>query len=318
MELYQRIEKAYQRINQHIQKTPFERSIGLSQICESEVFFKCEHLQTTGSFKFRGATNKIMSLPESERQKGIITASSGNHGIASALAAKKLNTQATIYTPASASPMKLNNIEKLGGIVKKVDGDCMVGEMTARETAAKEGKEYISPYNDIDVVAGQGTLGLEISQQCKDLDAVFVSVGGGGLISGVGGYLKYFNPNIQVVGCWPENSAAMYQSIQAGKIVEAPEIDTISDGTAGPVEPGSITFPFCQQFVDQHALVTETEICAAMRLIAEHERWIVEGAAGVALAGLLKNILQFKNQKVGVVLCGRNILLEKYIAAITK
>jgi len=318
MELYQRIEKAYQRINQQVQKTPFEKSIGLSQICEAEVFFKCEHLQTTGSFKYRGATNKIMTMPESERQKGIITASTGNHGLAATLAAKKLNTQAIIYTPATASPMKLNNIEKMGGVIRKVDGDCVVGELAARDAASEEGKEYISPYNDPEIIAGQGTIGLEISQQCKDLDAVFVSVGGGGLMSGVGGYLKHFNPDIQVVGCWPENSTAMYQSIKAGKIVDAPETDTISDGTAGPVEPGSITFQFCQQFIDQYALLSEDEIFTAMRLIAEHERWMVEGAAGVALAGLLKMSAQFKNKKVGVVLCGRNILFEKYLSAISK
>lgn len=315
MELYQKIEAAYQRISSHIRKTPFEKSIGISQMIDSEVHFKCEHLQTTGSFKFRGATNKIMSLSDEDRQKGIITASTGNHGMGATLAARQLNTRAIIYTPQSASPLKLNNIEKLGGIVRKVDGDCVDAELTGRKIANEEGKNYISPYNDLEIVAGQGTLGLEISQQCAELDAVFVSVGGGGLISGTGGYLKHFNPSIQVVGCWPENSQVMYQCIKAGKIVDVPETETISDGTAGPVEPGSITLAYCQQFIDKHVLVTEKEIFRAMKLIAEHERWIVEGAAGVALAGLLKTAEFYKNKKIGVVLCGRNILLEQFLTS---
>ncbi|NNG00754.1 MAG: threonine/serine dehydratase [Desulfobacteraceae bacterium] len=317
MDLVGKITNASKRIRPQVRYTPLEYSMALSRICGAEVHLKCEHLQETGSFKFRGATHKILSLTDEQRQQGVITASTGNHGLAVATACRRLRMNATIFTPETASPAKLDHIEKLGAILTKVPGDCLNAELTARKTAESQGITFISPYNDIDVIAGQGTVGLEMFEQCPDLETVFVSVGGGGLISGISVFLKAMNPDIRIVGCWPENSAAMYESIKASRIVDAPEHPTISDGTAGPVEPGSITYPLCAEHIDRHVLVSEQKIYAAMGLLAEHERWIVEGAAGVALAALLKHPDAYKGGKAGVVLCGRNIVLEKFLSVIS-
>ena len=316
MNLIGRIITAAELIRPPVRRTPMEKSPGLSQVCQADVYLKCEHLQRTGSFKLRGATYKILTLPEAQKRNGIITASTGNHGLAVATAGSRLGVTATIFTPRTASAAKLAQIEKLGATLERVDGDCLTAELAARETARTLEKTYISPYNDLDVIAGQGTIGLEMFAQCPDLEAVFVSVGGGGLIAGIASFLKLANPAIKVVGCAPENSAAMFAAIKAGEIVDAPELPTISDGTAGPIEPGAVTFPICAEMIDRCVTVNETQICTAMRLLAVHERWIVEGAAGVALAGLLKLHQDFKGLKVGVVLCGRNIVLEQYLAVI--
>ena len=197
-----------------------------------------------------------------------------------------------------------------------VDGPPLEAELLARRQAAEHGKVYISPYNDLDVIAGQGTLGMELVEQAPDLDAVFLSVGGGGLIGGVGTALKALNPRVRVVGVWPQNSPCMLRAMQAGQIVDVEEQETLSDGTAGAVEPGSVTLALCRDVIDETVTVSEAEIGRAMRMVADAEHWIVEGAAGVALAGLVKRAESFRGQKVAVVLCGRNIALEKFLYAI--
>jgi threonine dehydratase len=313
----QRIIQVSDAIKAHVLNTPLVKSVALSELCHAEVFLKCEHLQYTGSFKLRGATAKMLALTASQRKKGVISASTGNHGQGIAMAAGRLNVPAVIYTPELASPAKLAAIERLGASIRKVAGNCYTAEAIARETASREGRVYISPYNDLEVIAGQGTIGVELTRQEEALDAVFISVGGGGLISGVGSYLKGVNPKINIVGCWPENSRAMYESLNAGKIIEVDERPTLSDGTAGPVEPGSVTFSLCQNVVDQRILVSEGEIRSAMRLLAEHDHWMVEGAAGVALAGLIQTAATYRGRRIAVVLCGRNIALETFLSALS-
>lgn len=178
------------------------------------------------------------------------------------------------------------------------------------------GRVFISPYNDQTVIAGQGTIGLELFRQNKNLDAVFISVGGGGLISGIASYLKQKRPATQIIGCYPENAPIMHECIKAGKIIPVAEQPTLSDATAGNLEPGSITFPLCRDFIDHHVLVSEDEIKQALRLLADTERMIVEGAAGVALAAFLKMANSLKGKNVAIVLCGRNINFSKFIEVI--
>jgi threonine dehydratase len=156
-------------------------------------------------------------------------------------------------------------------------------------------------------MAGQGTLGLELEKQLPDLNAVFISVGGGGLIGGIASYLKAQKPSVEIVGVWPENAPAMRRCIEAGKIIDVPEMLTLSDSTAGGVEPGSMTFEPCKHFIDKHILVSEEEIKAAMKLVAEKEGTLIEGAAGVAVAGFLKQADLYKRQNVAILLCGKNI-----------
>lgn len=316
--LIRKIIDAHAAIRPQVRVTPLELSAPLSLMNGCEMFLKCEHIQRTGSFKFRGAVNKIRLLSDDERKNGVITASTGNHGQALALAARASGVPVTVYAPATAAKVKLDAMNTFGAQVELVEGDALAAEKAAAEQAAEQGKLFVSPYNDIDIIAGQGTVGAELCEQAPDLDAVFVAVGGGGLISGIGSIVKRLSPKTQIIGCWPENSPAMYASLQAGKIIEVAESETLSDGTAGGVEPGAITFPFCQQIIDRCELVSELEIRRAMRLLASTDRWMIEGAAGVALAAALRLTSEFKGRKVAVVLCGRNIVLEKYLQAIAE
>ncbi|MCS3804588.1 threonine dehydratase [Chromobacterium alkanivorans] len=314
--LFDAIAAAHRAIRPQAPVTPLEHSPALSALTGCEVYLKCEHLQRTGSFKFRGASNKLRLLDPAARRGGVIAASTGNHGQAVALAGRLLGVPVTVYAPASAAAVKLDAIRALGAELKLVDGDALAAELAAGEAARRAGLPFVSPYNDLDVVAGQGTVGMELAEQCPELDAVFVSVGGGGLISGIGTALRRLAPNAEMVGCWPEAAATMHASLQAGRIVEVDEGDTLSDGTAGGVEPGAVTFELCQALIRHCALLSEADIRAALRLLAQTERWMTEGAAGVALAGLLQLAPRYQGKKVAVVLCGRNIVLDKFLGAV--
>lgn len=314
--MFKNIESAEERIRPYIYETPLEKSLFLSKKYESNLFLKCEHLQKTGSFKIRGALNKIISMSKEDKTKGVIAASTGNHGQGVALASKIMGVKATIYVPHDVSSMKLEGILSLGADIKICEGDCLQSELEARNAANSQGVTFISPYNDPEVIAGQGTIGVELLKQLPKLDAVFISVGGGGLISGIASYLKHYKPNIKVIGCWPKNSPVMSECIKAGEVFNVPEENTISDGTAGGIEPGTITLPMCQNLIDEHILVSEEEIKKSMKIIASYERMIIEGAAAVPLAAFIKNSAHFKNQNIAVLLCGRNISLDKFIEAI--
>jgi len=314
--LFERVRAAHIGIRPLVPVTPLQLSTVLSKELACQVLLKCEHLQPTGSFKVRGSANKIRVLGESARQTGVITASTGNHGQGVARAAAFAGVPVTVYAAASASPQKLEAIRALGVDLEIVTGPLIEAELEARRQSEKQNKPYISPYNDLDVIAGQGSIGMELVEQAPDLDAVFVSVGGGGLISGIGTALKQLSPRTRVVGVWPENSPCMLNALNVGKIVATEEFETLSDGTAGAVEEGSVTFPICQAIIDETVTVTETEIAAAMRKLAESDRWIVEGAAGVALAGLIKTAAAYRGRTVAVVLCGRNISFDKFQKAV--
>jgi len=186
-------------------------------------------------------------------------------------------------------------------------------ERAGRRAAEDQGLTYVSPYADWDIIAGQGTIGVELAQQCPDLAAVYVCVGGGGLISGIGAYLQAKMPGVDIVGCWPANATAMHGCIEKGEIWDVPETDTLSDGSAGGIEEGAITFPLCQQVIDRHVLVTEEEIADAMRETAAKERFIIEGAAGVAVASALKTGGDYAGKPVAAVVCGRNVSMEVFM-----
>lgn len=314
--MFQAIENAHAALRPQVAVTPLTYSAQLSAQTGCELYFKCEHLQHTGSFKFRGASNKLRLLEVAQRDKGVITASSGNHGQGLALAGRALGVPVTVYTTSSASSYKLDAMRALGAEVVALETDPLSAELEAARQAHLQGKAFISPYNDSEIIAGQGTIGMELFEQLPELDAVFVAVGGGGMISGIGAALKHLKPSIQIVGCWPANAPTLQRSLEVGHIIEMDEDETLSDGTAGGIEPGSITFPLCQRLVDRTVLVSETQITQAMRDVAACERWIIEGAAGVALAGLQKVAEDYRGQRVAVVLCGRNILLEKFLGAV--
>jgi threonine dehydratase len=309
----QDIAEAEARIRPLVRETPLDRSLHLSCLGNADVYLKLEHLQHTGSFKLRGATNKILSLDREQLRAGVIAASTGNHGMGVCYAARHAGTTATIYLPRDVSEQKLATIKQFGGIPVLSAGDCLEAEYSAREAARKSGQVFISPYNDPQVIAGQGTIGAEIARQLDRIDAVFIATGGGGLIAGVAAYLKSVSPHTRVIGCWPENARALYECLRAGRIIEVSEEPTISESTAGGVEEGSVTFTLCQRLIDDYALVSEAEIRDAMRLILNEEHWIIEGSAGVAVAAYLKTREKYAGQNVALILCGRNILSTKLI-----
>ena len=302
--------RAAERVTGHVRETPLEPSTVLSALGQCDVFLKCENLQHTGSFKFRGAFNKLSTLAPEARERGVVSASTGNHGLAVSLASKMLGNPATIYHPEDAAPTKLDGIRALGATTVGHGLDCVLCEAAAQVYVEESGLTYISPYNDPQVAAGQGTLAVELSKQIDGVDAVFVSVGGGGLISGIGAFIRKWQPEAKVYGCSPINSAVMLHSLAEEALLELPSIPTLSDGTAGGVETGSVTFPWCKEVIDHPVFVSEDEIAAAMRLVIGDHHMLIEGAAGAAVAGFLQRAHELAGKRVVIVLCGANVGLE--------
>jgi threonine dehydratase len=299
------IEEAADRVYSLVQETPLVRMATEGGARTGPAFAKLEQLQRTGSFKLRGATNKLMSLSPAVAAAGVITSSTGNHGLGVATAAKFLGIDAEVFLSAQVNPAKRDKIRDHGARIRIVGDDPLAAELAARTAARESGRTYVSPYNDPYVVAGQGTIGVELTRQLPDLDAIFIATGGGGLISGVGSYLRHRAPQAEIIGCWPENSAVLYECLKAGRILVAPERPTLSESTAGGVESGSITFELCRQVMHHGVLVSEEEILRAMRW-GHAQGWAMEGASGVALAAYFKESARYANRKVVVLICGGN------------
>jgi threonine dehydratase len=311
MDIRKEVLLAYERIRPHIRQTPLELSPFYSQSAEAQVYFKLENIQLTGSFKLRGAMNKLLSVTEEERRRGVVTASTGNHGAAVAYSLNKLKAPGIIFVNQGADPSKVEAIRRMGGEVRFFGQDCTETETHARQYAFENHRTYVSPYNDPQVIGGQGTIGKELAEQIDRFDAIFVSVGGGGMIAGIAGYLKSVNPKVKIMGCSPENSQVMVQSVKAGKILDLPSLPTLSDGTAGGIEAGAMTFELCRDLVDEFVTVTEDEIKDTLRRFMHVHHMLIEGAAAVALASFLKMGKRLKKQNVVVVICGANIDLQK-------
>jgi threonine dehydratase len=310
MDIVQEVLQAEHRIRPYIRETPLEYSFPLSKLTGSRVFLKLENLQYTGSFKVRGAMNALLSLTPEQRIKGVVTASSGNHGIAVAFGLHTLKIHGTIFVPEETSSVKVAAIRNYGADIRFWGTDSVVTEVYARSYAGQHDMVYISPYNDARVVGGQGTIGVELCRQVEHVDVVLAALGGGGMISGIAAYLKAVFAHAEVIGCSPEHSPVMAKSVQAGQILEMESLPTLSDGTAGGVEQDAITFPLCQQLIDDYILVSEEEIRQAMRVCIETHHMLIEGAAGVPLAALLKTPERFREKTVVVILCGANLSLE--------
>ena len=301
---------AANRIAPHIRETPLDHSPFFSELSGANVFLKLDNLQHTGSFKLRGAFNKLLSMTAEQRNAGCVAASSGNHGAAVAYAMAKLKTKGVVFVPEGTSTTKVDAIKRAGGEVRFFGTDGLDTELHAREYAAENGMNYLSPYNDEDVIAGQGSCGVEIAKQLSKVDAIFIAVGGGGLISGVGSFLKSVNPSMSVVACQPAASAVMTESVKAGEILDMPSQPTLSDGTAGGIEEDAITFDVCRAVADDFVTVSEDQIAEAMRQFIDAHHMLPEGAAGVALAGLMLRADQYIDKNVVVIICGGNISRE--------
>lgn len=292
-----------------VERTPLERSAPLSSHTGAEVFLKHEFSQTTGSFKLRGATNALRSYSaQSSEPLRIVTCSAGNHGLGVAHAASMLQIDTTIVLPENASPAKVDALKRYPVQVIQHGPSYDEAELEALRMAREDGRRFVSPYNDPAVIAGQGTLALEVLEQLPNADLILVPVGGGGLVAGVLLWAKAVNPAIRIVGVQPQGAAVMAHSLKAGGVIAVDELPTLADGLAGSLEPDTITLPIASRLLDEMLLVTEEEISAAMRYLIHEHHIIVEGSGAVGVAALLAGKVQtIANQRVVALLTGRNV-----------
>lgn len=308
------IEEAKAKIGKYARRTPLVQSMFLSRnVVGGDVFLKLENMQLTGSFKFRGANNKIQHLTDAEKKKGVITASAGNHAQGVALSGKLLGIDTTVVMPDEAPQMKRDATRGYGAEVDIHGATFDDAHKWMHERAEKEGKTIVDPFNDKLVIAGQGTIGLEILDDLWDVDTVVVPVGGGGMISGIATALKSFNPSIHVVGVQSENVHGMEASVEAGHIVTHHDDFTIADGT-DVATPGDITFPIVQNLVDEIVLVSEDEIARAMKDLLQRTKVVAEGAGALPTAALENHKIDdkwLKGKKVVALVSGGNVDLAR-------
>ena len=304
-----------------VKKTSLDYAPIISQIYNNNIYFKREDQQLVKSFKIRGAYQKICSLPKDDLKNGLITASAGNHAQGVALSAKHLNCKAIIVMPVVTPSIKWKSVQSMNAEVILKGNNFDEAYSHALELSSKNGSNFIHPFDDEEVIAGQGTIGMELCNQWNfkshNLDAIFVPIGGGGLASGIGFYLKTLYPNIKIIGVEPCNANAMKQSLNMNKIIKLDKIDTFADGVAVR-QVGNIPFKYCQQYVDEIIECTTDEICESIQLIFEETRSIIEPAGALSLTGLINyiKINQLKNKNFVSILSGSNMNFTRlrYIA----
>ena len=303
---FQDIKDARQRIREHIYLSPFPSSETISRMTSNRVYFKLDNLQMTGSFKERGALNRLLTLSRDEASGGVIAASAGNHGMAVAFHCQRLAIAATIVMPVAAPLIKVSWVRRYGAKAQLFGSDYDAAFTEAQRLSREHGLTFIHAFNDPWVIAGQGTLGLELHEQNPNLEVVIVPVGGGGLIAGMALALKTLNPRIRVIGVQAEVLPSMKVALEKGKVVQLPTASTIADGIAVRAV-GTAPLELVKQFVDEIVTVTEGEIANAVLLLLEIEKTVAEGAAAVPLAALVNQKLDLRNKQVGLVVSGGNI-----------
>ena len=298
-------------------KTPLERAVGLSKRLNNEVWIKREDLQPVHSFKLRGAYNKIALLSDVEKEKGVITASAGNHAQGVALAANRLGLKALIFMPKTTPDIKVSSVRALGAEIELIGNAYDDAYDRAKERAKTSGMTYVHPYDDPDVIAGQGTIAKEILEQLHEQlnqqpEMIFVPVGGGGLIAGVSAYLKSINPDIRIIGVEPDDAPCMFEALKAGKRVVLDQVGIFADGVAVK-QAGEEPFRIAQTCVDDMVLVSTDEICAAIKDIFDDTRSITEPAGALAVAGMKKYVedKNIKNQRLVAIDSGANINFDR-------
>ena len=301
--------EARKRVQKWARNTPLQYSPDLSQRTDAEVYLKLENYQVTGSFKIRGATNKILLITEEERARGVVTASSGNHAQGLGYAAKQLGVRAKVVVPEMTPKVKIDAIGKYGVELIIEGEEYMVSERLARRIEEEEGMTFVSAYNDIDLIKGQGTIGLEMIEDQPDLDTILVPVGGGGLASGIASVYQQAT-DAKVIGVQSETSPVMYECVKKGYIHDIPLKDTYAEGLHGGLEPGSVSFELCRDNVDDWVILTEDNILAAIKYMLHESHMLVEGAGAVGVAALLADPTRWKGKKIGVVISGGNLGLE--------
>jgi len=297
--------QVHNKVKPYIHKTPVLTSELINDMCEANVFFKCENFQKMGAFKMRGATNAILSLSEAQRNKGVVTHSSGNFAQALSLAAKKIGVKAFIIMPENAPQVKKNAVRAYDGKIIECDSNPVAREEMAEKVRIEKDATFIHPSNNDDVIYGQGTAAMELLEDYPQLDYIFTPVGGGGLIAGTILAAKYFSEKCKVVGGEPKNVDDAYRSLQSGKIEFNESTNTIADGLRTFL--GDRNFPIIKEGVEKIIRVEEEEIINAMKLIWERMKIVVEPSSAVAFAALLKNKKDYKNKDIGIIISGGNV-----------
>nr|WP_298793979.1 pyridoxal-phosphate dependent enzyme [uncultured Allomuricauda sp.] len=305
----QQLIQCHERIKPFIHNTPVLTSRLIDEHINAQVFFKCENFQRMGAFKMRGATNAIMQLSEGQRKNGVVTHSSGNFAQALSLAARSLGVKAFIVMPDSAPQVKKEAVKGYGGIITECESTLEARENTTKEIEQRERATFIHPSNADDVILGQGTAGKELLEVQPDLNYIVTPVGGGGLIAGNALAASFFGNNCKTVGGEPFEVDDAYRSMQSGTIETNSSTNTIADGLK--TQLGDRNFPIIQQHVDQIIRVTEQEIVASMKLIWERLKIVCEPSSAVALAAVLRDKKLFTGKKIGVIISGGNVDLEK-------
>jgi threonine dehydratase len=308
--LKQHIIKAHERISTFIHRTPVLTSQSINTMYGCELFFKCENFQKIGAFKIRGGMNASLLLPLSKLEKGLATHSSGNHAQAIALAAKLLNTNAYIVMPDNSPVVKVNAVKGYGANITFCEPTLQAREDTMEQVIKETGAEFIHPFNDERIIAGQATAAKELIDEVNGLDAIVAPVGGGGLLSGTSLSAKYFGKNIKVYAGEPKGAADAVLSFKSGKVESAPFIKTIADGLLTTL--GDITLKIIRENVTDIFTVSEGEIINAMRLIYERMKIVIEPSSAVPLAAIIRNIEEFRGKRIGVIISGGNVDLSSF------
>lgn len=300
---------AHDRIAPFIHRTPVLTNKSLNELSGAELYFKCENFQKAGSFKIRGATNTVELLNQDELDRGIATTSSGNHGAALSMAVSRRNGKTKVVMPHNTPKIKVKNVERNGGEVIWCEPDQTSREEVLKDLVVKTGSTVVHPYNDERIVMGQGTAGKELIEDHPDLDAIVSPVSGGGLLSGTLLSAQGINPKIKVYGAEPLEADDTFLSLQKGEIVPNKTINTICDGLRAQI--GTITFPIIQSYVEEVITLTEKEIIESMKMIWERMKIVVEPSCSITLAAVLKSSNRFAGKKVGLIISGGNVDLER-------
>ena len=306
---YKDVVEAHTFVQQFAQRTPILRSGSLDEEFGGKLYFKCENFQKSGSFKFRGATNAVMSLTDANAEKGVCTHSSGNHAAALALAARKRGIDAYVVMPETAPEVKKNAVARYGAKIFFCRPTLEARESTLAKVAAESGATEIHPYDHFKVIAGQGTAAKELVEDGPDLDVVLAPVGGGGLLAGTALSVSQLSPRTKVVACEPEGADDAYRSFQKGEIIPSTNPDTIADGLLTSL--GERNFTIIRAKVDDIVTVSEESIILAMRMIWERMKIVIEPSSAVPLGALIDGKIELRNQTTGIILSGGNLDLEK-------
>ena len=302
------LEQAYERIKPQINHTPILQSGTINDRCQAEVFFKCENFQKVGAFKFRRASNAVLSLKADEISNGVATHSSGNHAQALSLAAKMRGIKARIVMPENSPKVKIDAVKSYGADITFCKPTLQAREETLADLIENTGATFVHPYNNYPIICGQSTAAIELFESLPGLDSVITPVGGGGLLSGSALAAHFFSPGTKVYAGEPKNADDAYQSLQKGEIIPVVNPDTIADGLKTSL--GDKTFPIIKKYVEDIFTVEEEEIISAMRYIWERMKIIIEPSSAVPVAALFKNTQKFQGQKIGIIISGGNVDLN--------